>query len=164
MGNSDSWASEQVNETQIVQATKSVVFRAQFRREHGHAEILRQQLAQEGYALSHSNWQYSKFTEEEIEYTRTTIQPFLDADDFRTSVECLFWRCCGKIARFQAAWTRRLGRPSPRHVRRGKIWAVAYIVCRSSENSRAKPPRRKERRLCVIVLHANANSLTTKNR
>ena len=103
------WASEDISANQICQAIKSVIFRADFKNQHGHAETLRQQQAQEGFALNRSGWSYPDFTEEEIQYTRDTIQPFLDADDFRTSVECLFGDVAANSPRLHSSRTGRLG-------------------------------------------------------
>ena len=57
-------------------------------------------LAQEGQVLTAAGCAGPVLEEEDIAYTREVLAPFLDADDKRTAIECLFGDAAGRTLGF----------------------------------------------------------------
>ena len=64
--------------------------RTAYVQQHGPARTLRELLAQEGHAMAMSGSTCPALDPDDLAYTREVLQPFLDADDMRTTIECLF--------------------------------------------------------------------------
>jgi hypothetical protein len=58
--------------------------------QHGPARTLREMLAQEGQVMALAGCSGPTLDAEDIAYTREVLIPYLDADDMRTCIECLF--------------------------------------------------------------------------
>ena len=57
---------------------------------HGPARTLREMLAQEGQVMALAGCSGPTLGAEDIAYTREVLIPYLDAEDMRTCMECLF--------------------------------------------------------------------------
>lgn len=84
------WSSESVTEEAIRQAVRQALYRFAYQIKHGLALTVRQRLAQEGWVLARSNCAGPTLEADDLDYTREVLQPFLDATDKRTAIECLF--------------------------------------------------------------------------
>jgi hypothetical protein len=84
------WSSEAASERAVSEAILTALYRAVYLQRHGAARNLREMLAQEGYVMSRAGCTGPTLDEDDIEYTREVIEPFLEAGDMRTAVECLF--------------------------------------------------------------------------
>jgi hypothetical protein len=84
------WTSEAPSLAAVRAATVTAVFRAAWVRRHGPAHTLRERLAQEGWALSRAGAETPALEAEDLEYTRTVIEPLLESRDAGTCIECLF--------------------------------------------------------------------------
>ncbi len=84
------WSSEPVSEEAVRQAVRQAIYRFAYQRKHGPARTLSQQLAQEGWVLARSNSTCPTLEADDLAYTHEVLQPFLDATDKRTAIECLF--------------------------------------------------------------------------
>jgi hypothetical protein len=84
------WSSEAPTERAAREAVLAAAHRTAYVVRHGPARTLRALLAQEGYALAAAGCTGPVLDEEDIAYTRAVLAPFLDADDMRTAIECLF--------------------------------------------------------------------------
>src|SRR6185295_8920043 len=58
--------------------------------QHGPARTLRQMLTQEGQVMALAGCTEPTLDADDIAYTREVLIPYLDADDMRTCIECLF--------------------------------------------------------------------------
>lgn len=102
------WSSEPASERAVRDAVRAAIHRAARRLRNGPARTLRDMLAQEGHVLVAADSRGYDLDEEELAYTREVIAPFLNADDKRTAVECLFGdvaaRSLGFTARGLSPW------------------------------------------------------------
>jgi hypothetical protein len=57
-------------------------------------------LAQEGQVMAMAGCAGPTLDEDDIAYTREVLAPFLDAEDMRTCVECLFGDAAGRTLGF----------------------------------------------------------------
>jgi hypothetical protein len=57
-------------------------------------------IAQEGFVMTRSGCTTPILDEEHIAYTREVLVPFLDAEDMRTCIECLFGDAAGRTLGF----------------------------------------------------------------
>jgi hypothetical protein len=57
-------------------------------------------LAQEGHVLTMAGCAGPALDEEDIAYTREVLAPYLDAEDMRTAIECLFGDEAGRTLGF----------------------------------------------------------------
>jgi hypothetical protein len=94
------WSSEAATERVVREAVLTVIHRVDYVRRNGPARILRDMLAQEGYVLRAAGCAGPRLDAEEIAYTREVLAPFLDADDKRTCIECLFGDEAGRTLGF----------------------------------------------------------------
>jgi hypothetical protein len=84
------WSSEPASERAVREAVLSAVYRTAYMQRHGRPRNLRDMLVQEGRVMMAAGCTGPTLDEEDIAYTREVLVPFLDAEDKRTCMECLF--------------------------------------------------------------------------
>jgi hypothetical protein len=84
------WSSESASERAVREAILTAAYRVAYQRRHGPARTLRAMLAQEGQVMARAGCSGPTLDAEDIAYTREVLIPYLDADDMRTCIECLF--------------------------------------------------------------------------
>jgi hypothetical protein len=84
------WSSESPSERSVREAILTAAHRVAYQQRHGPARTLREMLAQEGQVMARAGCCGPTLEAEDIEYTREVLIPYLDADDKRTCMECLF--------------------------------------------------------------------------
>jgi hypothetical protein len=84
------WSSEPASERAVREAMLTVVYRTGYVLRNGPAHTLRDMLTQEGHVMTAAGCSKPVLDEEDIAYTREVLVPFLDADNKRTCMECLF--------------------------------------------------------------------------
>jgi hypothetical protein len=84
------WSSEPASERAVREAILMAVHRAAYMHRHGPARTLRAMLDQEGQVMALAGCRGPTLDAEDIAYTREVLIPYLDADDMRTCIECLF--------------------------------------------------------------------------
>jgi hypothetical protein len=84
------WSSESPSERAVREAILTAAHRVAYMHRHGPARTLREMLAQEGQVMALAGCSGPTLDAEDIDYTRWVLAPFLDADDMRTCIECLF--------------------------------------------------------------------------
>jgi len=84
------WSSEAASERAVREAILTAAYRVAYQQRHGPARTLRAMLAQEGQVMARAGCSGPTLDEEDIAYTREVLIPYLDADDMRTCIECLF--------------------------------------------------------------------------
>src|SRR5215468_4233177 len=84
------WSSESPSERAVREAILTAAHRVAYTHQHGPARTLRDMLAQEGQVMALAGCSGPTLDAEDIAYTREVLAPFLDADDMRTCIECLF--------------------------------------------------------------------------
>jgi hypothetical protein len=89
------WSSEPASEQAVREGILTAAYRTAYIQRHGPARTLRQRLAQEGAVLAMAGCSEPVFDSEEIAYTREVLTPFLEAEDMRTCIECLFGDVAG---------------------------------------------------------------------
>ena len=94
------WGSEAATVRGVREAVLTVVYRAAYVQRNGSARTLRDMLTQEGRVLRASACTGPVLDEEDIAYTREVLAPFLDAQDMRTCIECLFGDAAGRTLGF----------------------------------------------------------------
>ncbi len=94
------WSSEEPNERLVREAILAAIHRTAYILQHGPARTLSDMLAQEGHAMSAADCQGPVLDPDDLAYTREIITPFLNADDKRTCIECLFGDAAGRTLGF----------------------------------------------------------------
>ena len=94
------WSSEAVSERAVRGTVLTAVYRAAYTQRNGPARTLRDMLAQEGQVLTAAGCAGPVLEEEDIAYTREVLAPFLDVQDKRTAIECLFGDEAGRTLGF----------------------------------------------------------------
>jgi hypothetical protein len=94
------WSSEPASEQAVREAILLAVHRAAYLHQHGPARTLRQMLAQEGQVMALAGCRGPTLDAEDLDYTREVLIPYLDADDLRTCMECLFGDEAGRTLGF----------------------------------------------------------------
>jgi hypothetical protein len=94
------WSSEPASEHAVREAVLTVVYRAAYVRRNGAARTLRDMLAQEGHIMAAAGCSGPVLDGEDVAYTREVLIPFLDAEDKRTCIECLFGDAAGRTLGF----------------------------------------------------------------
>jgi hypothetical protein len=84
------WSSEPPSERAVREAILTAAHRVAYLQQHGPARTLREMLAQEGQVMALAGCSGPTLDAEDIAYTREVLIPYLDADDMRTCIECLF--------------------------------------------------------------------------
>jgi hypothetical protein len=94
------WSSEPATEQGVREAVLTAVYRAEYVQRNGPARTLRDMLAQEGHVMIAAGCMRPTLDEEDVAYTREVLTPFLDAEDKRTTIECLFGDAAGRTLGF----------------------------------------------------------------
>jgi hypothetical protein len=94
------WSSEPASEKFAREAILTAIYRMAYVQQHGLARTLRSMLAQEGHVLAAAGCTSPTLDADDIAYTREVLRPFLDADDMRTAIECLFGDNAGRTLGF----------------------------------------------------------------
>ena len=94
------WSSEAASERTAREAILTAVYRMVYWQRHGPARKLRDRLAQEGHIMALAGCTGPVLDAEDIAYTREVLIPYLDADDMRTAIECLFGDAAGRTLGF----------------------------------------------------------------
>jgi hypothetical protein len=94
------WSSEPASERAVREAVLTAVYRMAYWQKQGVARTLREMLTQEGTVMALARCAGPVLDEEDIDYTREVIRPYLDADDMRTAIECLFGDAAGRTLGF----------------------------------------------------------------
>ena len=84
------WSSESASERAVRESILTAAYRVAYQQRHGPARTLREMLAQEGQVMALAGCSGPTLDAEDIAYTREVLIPYLDADDMRTCIECLF--------------------------------------------------------------------------
>jgi hypothetical protein len=94
------WSSEPAREQAVREAIRTAMYRMAYVGRHGPARTVRDKLAQEGEVLAWAGCTGPVLDAEDIAYTREVLVPYLDADDMRTTIECLFGDAAGRTLGF----------------------------------------------------------------
>jgi hypothetical protein len=94
------WSSEPATERAVRETILTVIYRIAYVQRHGHARTIRDMLAQEGHVMAMAGCTGPVLDEEDIDYTREVLIPYLDAEDMRTAIECLFGDAAGRTLGF----------------------------------------------------------------
>ena len=94
------WSSEPASERAVREAVLTAVYRAAYVQRHGPSRTLGAMLIQEGCVMARAGCTRPVLDDEEIAYTREVLAPFLQADDKRTVIECLFGDAAGRTLGF----------------------------------------------------------------
>jgi hypothetical protein len=94
------WSSETPTPRTVRESIRTAAYRTAYQMRYGAPRTLREMLLQEGEVLAISGCASPVIDAEEIAYTRELVAPFLDADDMRTCIECLFGDPAGRTLGF----------------------------------------------------------------
>jgi hypothetical protein len=94
------WVSEPPSAEAVREEVLTAVYRVAHVRRHGHARTLRELLRQEGQVMALAGCTRPTLDPEDLDYTRWVLEPFLDATDLRTGIECLFGDAAGRTLGF----------------------------------------------------------------
>ena len=94
------WSSEPASEHAVREAVLTTVHRAAYIGRHGGARTLREKLAQEGHVMTAAGCDGPSIDADDLAYTREVIAPFLESDDKRITIECLFGDKAGRTLGF----------------------------------------------------------------
>ena len=84
------WTSEPASSTRVRDEVLTCIYRAEYLQTHPAPNTLRGMLEQEGYAMARAGCASPSLDAEDLAYTRTVIEPHLDAHDRATVMACLF--------------------------------------------------------------------------
>jgi hypothetical protein len=94
------WSSEAPSERAVREAILTAAHRVAYMHQHGRARTLREMLTQEGQVMVVAGCSGPTLEAEDIAYTREVLIPYLDAEDTRTCIECLFGDEAGRTLGF----------------------------------------------------------------
>jgi hypothetical protein len=94
------WSSETPTERAVREAVRTAAYRAAYLQQHDPARTLRDMLRQEGQVMSLAGCSGPTLDADDIAYTREILTPLLDANDMRTTIECLFGDEAGRTLGF----------------------------------------------------------------
>lgn len=94
------WSSEPPSVQAACEALLTAAYRAAYVIRHGPARTLREMMAQEGHVMATAGCTAPVLDPEDLDYTREVLDPFLEADDLRTAIECLFGDAAGRTLGF----------------------------------------------------------------
>ncbi len=94
------WSSEAATELAAREAILTAVYRMAYVQRNGAARTLRDMINQEGKVMALAGCTGPVLDAEDIAYTREVLVPYLDADDMRTAIECLFGDAAGRTLGF----------------------------------------------------------------
>ncbi len=120
------WSSEPASERAVREAMLAAAYRIAYQHRHGLARTLREMLAQEGHVMAMAGCTEPVLDAEDLEYTRELLIPYLDADDMRTAIECLFGDAPGRTLGF-----------TPRGL---SPWAGLALALHDARRSRSPQP------------------------
>jgi len=84
------WTSEPASPSRVRDAVLTSIYRAEYLQTHPMPKTLRGMLEQEGYAMARAGCTTPALEADDLAYTRTMIEPHLDAHDRATVMACLF--------------------------------------------------------------------------
>jgi hypothetical protein len=84
------WTSEPASAAKAREAALTAIYRAAHIQRHGQARTLRHRMVQEGDVMARAGCTTPTLDDDDLEYTRAVITPLLNAEDMRTTVECLW--------------------------------------------------------------------------
>jgi hypothetical protein len=84
------WTSEPASASIVRDAVLTAIYRAEYLQTHPAPTTLRGMLEQEGYAMARAGCTTPSLDADDLAYTRTVIEPHLDAHDRATVIACLF--------------------------------------------------------------------------
>ena len=128
------WSSEAPSERSVREAILTAAHRVAYQHRHGLAHTLRDMLAQEGQVMALAGCSGPTLDAEDIAYTREVLIPYLDADDMRTCIECLFGDAAARTLGF-----------TPRGL---SPWAGLALAMHDARPNHARPRTRRERSRC----------------
>ncbi len=106
------WSSEAPSERAVRESVLTAVHRVAYMQRRGSGpRTLRDMLAQEGHVMAMAGCTEPVLDEDDIAYTREVLIPYLDADDERTAIQCLFGDAAGPDAGLHAARPEPVGWP-----------------------------------------------------
>ena len=88
------------SERAVQEAILMAIYRMAYIQRHGTARTLKDMLAQEGTVMAMAGCTGPGLDEEDIAYTREVLIPYLDSEDMRTAIECLFGDAAGRTLGF----------------------------------------------------------------
>ena len=94
------WTTEPAAERGVREIVLTILYRIAYIHQHGVARTLREKMTQEGFVLNRAGCTTPALDADDLEYTREVIAEFLDADDMRTAIECLWGDAAGKTLGF----------------------------------------------------------------
>lgn len=94
------WSSEPASQRSVRESILTAIYRMAYVQQHGPAQTLRDMLTQEGSVMARAGCCGPVLDAEDIAYTREVINPYLDASDMRTCIECLFGDAAGRTLGF----------------------------------------------------------------
>lgn len=94
------WTSESASSRVAREAILTVAYRVAYLHQHGLPCTLRDMLAQEGHVMAMAGCTEPTLDGEDTDYTREVLRPYLDTDDKRTCMECLFGDAPGRTLGF----------------------------------------------------------------
>jgi hypothetical protein len=90
------WTSEPAAASRVRDAVLTSIYRAEYLQTHPMPKTLRGMLEQEGYATARAGCATPALDDDDLAYTRTVIEPHLDAHDRATVIACLFGDAAAK--------------------------------------------------------------------
>ncbi len=94
------WSSEPASEVGVRQAVLTTLYRLAYLRRHGSPRTLRDMMLQEGIVMARAGCTEPALDVDDIAYTREVLAPFLEVEDKRTVIECLFGDAPGRTLGF----------------------------------------------------------------
>jgi hypothetical protein len=94
------WSSEPATERAVREAMRAAIYRMAYVQRRGLACTLRDKMAQEGQVMAAAGCTGPTLDADDLAYTREALVPYLDADDMRTAIECLFGDAAGTTLGF----------------------------------------------------------------
>jgi hypothetical protein len=89
------WTSEPASARAVRDAMSTAVYRHAYLQRHGPAQTLRDMMLQEGHVLIAAGCAGPTLEDDDLDYTRHVIAPFLEECDMRTAIEWLFGDAAG---------------------------------------------------------------------
>jgi hypothetical protein len=93
------WVSDLPSVEQIRETIRAALWRFSLIRERGEPKTLGERMHQEGIVLDRAGCQLP-LEADELDYTRTILEPLVEATDMRTTIECLFGDEAGETLGF----------------------------------------------------------------